>query len=87
MPLLRRRRPVLRAAVAGGAAYHMGKRAARSGEQPQQEAAAPSGPTAAQGMSPTDMGRLKELAELHDQGVLTDEEFEQQKRLCLSGGR
>jgi hypothetical protein len=83
---------VLRAAVAGGAAYRMGKkRAARPGEQPQEETAGsspePAGRTTAGGMSAADMGRLKELAQLHDQGALTDEEFEQQKQVLLGSGQ
>jgi Short C-terminal domain len=95
MPLVRRRRPLLRAAAVGGAAY-MGKRAGErdaqreqpAGEQPagQGFSAAPAPPPAGGGLSSESVTRLKELAELHDQGVLTDAEFEQQKRALLGGG-
>ena len=69
----------------------MGKRAAeKTGareQAPGQEspAAAPSPPSGG-GMSSESVARLKELAELRDQGVLTDGEFEQQKRALLAGG-
>jgi hypothetical protein len=84
MPLVRRRRPVLRAAAVGGAAY-MGKRAAenkgrseeqRFSQQPQQPA-----PTGA--LTPEATTQLKELGSLHESGVLTDAEFEAQKRALL----
>jgi hypothetical protein len=83
MPMLRRRRPVLRAAAVGGAAY-MGKRAGEKknspeqGFQPEQQQAAPSG-----GLTPASTAQLSEIASLHDRGVLTDAEFEQQKRALL----
>lgn len=81
MPLVRRRRPLLRAAAVGGAAY-MGKRSgekrASSEGAPQEEAPAPTG-----GMTPASTAQLNEIASLHDRGVLTDAEFEQQKRALL----
>ncbi len=92
MPLLRRRRPVLRAAVAGGAAYHMGKRAGARSEAAAPEPVQAAAPEPAQppaqsaGMSPTAMQSLKELADLHERGVLTDAEFEQQKQVYLAQG-
>ena len=89
MPLVRRRRPLLRAAVVGGAAYTAGKRnreaAGQTGQQEYPPANQPAPPSA--GMSPAAMERLKEMAELHDQGILTDAEFEQQKRVLLGGGQ
>jgi hypothetical protein len=39
---------------------------------------------AAGGISDAAIEQLKQLAALKDQGVLTDEEFEQQKRKLLS---
>jgi Short C-terminal domain len=82
MPLVRRRRPLLRAAAVGGAAYMAGKRKGESGyEQPE---AMP--PQQGAGASPSTMDQLKTAAELHDRGVLTDAEFEQQKQALLSGG-
>jgi hypothetical protein len=90
MPLVRRRRPLLRAAAVGGAAY-IGKRAGASSarrEQASGQELAPEAPSppASGGLSSESVARLKEMAELHDKGVLTDEEFEQQKRALLGGG-
>jgi hypothetical protein len=90
---------MLRAAtVAGGAAvaYHAGKKvqggrdqdAAQDeqisdlSQQQQQAPAAPAAP-AAGGMSEDAMTKLKELGQLHEQGVLTDEEFAAQKAKVL----
>lgn len=94
MPLLRRRRPLLRAAAVGGGAYMLGKRHAESQEQeqeqdqyeqeaPPQEAPPESPPPSSGGISEDAMARLKELGQLHEQGVLTDEEFAQQKAKLL----
>ena len=99
MPLMRRRRPLLRAAAVGGGAYAMGKRRARNQQyENEQEAgqderisslesqgAAPAAaaPAPAGGISGDAVNRLKELGELHEQGVLTDEEFAQQKAKLL----
>jgi Short C-terminal domain len=82
-----RRQRRRRAAVVGGVAYEAGKRRADS----QQEAGAPepapeqAAPASTGGMSPEAMAQLKELAELHQSGALTDEEFEQQKAKLLGG--
>lgn len=89
MPLVRRR-PLLRAAAVGGGAYVAGKRRAQSQEreydqearlqqleQPQAAPAAPAGPT------PDAIEQLKQLGQLRDQGVLTEEEFAQQKARLL----
>jgi len=73
-----RRRPLLRAAAVGGGAYAMGKRQAASQER---EAPAP----AAGAMAPDAIEQLRQLGQLHDQGVLTDEEFAQQKGRLLGG--
>ncbi|MGN6371754.1 MAG: SHOCT domain-containing protein [Solirubrobacteraceae bacterium] len=90
MPMIRRRRPVLRAAGAaavGGAAYRAGK---RSGE-PTDSAPEPGHtyyppppePSSGVGLSSDTIEQLSELGRLHEQGVLTDEEFEEQKRRYL----
>lgn len=91
-----RRRPLARAAVVGGAAYYGGKKRAegqaREQEQEariaeleaQQYQAAPAAP-AGGGMSEDSMAKLKQLAELHEQGILTDAEFEVQKQKILQG--
>ena len=91
MPFMRRR-PLLRAAAVGGGAYALGKRSERKQAEQQQEAyeagaqstapppPAPAGPS---GITEQDTQRLAELGKLHDQGVLTDEEFAQQKARIL----
>ena len=96
MPL--RRRPLARAAMVGGTAYVAGKRRAegqaRESEQEariqeleaQQSYGAPAAAApAAGGMSPASMDQLKQLADLHTQGILTDAEFEVQKQKILQG--
>jgi len=94
-----RRRPLARAAVVGGAAYYAGKRGAQSAQreadqdaqiqdlQAQQAYAqqAPPPPQASGGMGEDSIEKLKQLAELHEQGVLTDAEFEVQKQKILQG--
>ena len=91
MPLLRRR-PLLRAAAVGGGAYAYGKHRANMQAEQQEEAytagqqsamAPPPAAAAPTGMSDADMARLSELGKLHDQGILTDEEFAQQKARIL----
>ena len=96
MPLLRRR-PLLRAAAVGGGAYLAGKRRANTEAQQQDQAyaqgqqsmmGAPSGPAApapSGGISSEDTARLQQLGELHAQGILTDDEFAQQKARILGG--
>src|SRR5204863_817016 len=100
-----RRRPLMRAAMVGGVAYHAGKKVQQGREedayrdqqiddlqqqqqqyqqQQQQPAYAPPPPPAPnQGISPEAMEQLKQLADLKAQGILTDEEFDSQKRKIL----
>jgi hypothetical protein len=95
MPLIGRRRPILRAAAVGAGAYHAGKKREQSQqreyEQEQRlgalesQPAAPPPPTGRGGMSQDAIEQLKQLGELHDQGVLTDEEFATQKAKLLGG--
>lgn len=84
-----RRQRRRRAAVVGGVAYEAGKRRAQNQEpEPAAEAepaAEPAPPASAGGLSPEAMTQLKELAELHESGALTDEEFAQQKAKLLGG--
>jgi Short C-terminal domain len=92
MPLFRRR-PLLRAAAVGGGAYALGKHRERTQQEDQEQAymagqqsmtgAAPPTAPAAGGVSADDVARLQELGKLRDQGVLTEEEFAQQKKLIL----
>jgi Short C-terminal domain len=92
MPLLRRR-PLLRAAAVGGGAYAFGKHRERKQEEEQQQAYAAgqssvseTAPAATGGITAQDTQRLGELGELHDRGILTDEEFATQKASILSTG-
>ena len=89
-----RRRPLARAAVVGGAAYYGGKKRAegqmREEEQEArlQELEAQQGAAPAQtggGLSEDSMAKLKQLSDLHEQGILTDAEFEVQKQKVLQG--
>ncbi len=97
MPLMRRR-PLLRAAAVGGGAYMMGKHHAAAQQQDAdqeqrlesveaQQAAPQAAPAPAPsgGISSDAMEKLKELGQLHDQGILTDDEFAQQKQRLLAG--
>jgi hypothetical protein len=85
--------------VGGGAAlYHAGKKsqAGTDHEYAQDEAIqdmaqapapppppAPPAPPAASGITDDAIARLKELGALHDEGVLTDAEFDAQKKQIL----
>jgi hypothetical protein len=40
-------------------------------------------PVASRGAGSDDIARLQELGKLHEQGILTDEEFSRQKALIL----
>jgi hypothetical protein len=96
MPFVRRR-PLLRAAVVGGAAYHAGKRVqegrdadyerdARMDELEQQQAmqqqAAPAAAPAG-GITDDAIEQIQKLGALKEQGLITDDEFEAQKRKLL----
>jgi hypothetical protein len=86
MPFMRRR-PLLRAAAVGGTAYMAGKHMARNqadqqnmnasqdqriSDLEQQQASVPA-PRAAAAPSMTD--QLSQIADLHKQGLLSDDEF------------
>jgi Short C-terminal domain len=101
--MFRRRRPLLRAAAVGGGAYLAGKHMARASDQraadeayqddrisqleqqqaPPQQAPPPAAPAAGPSMA----DQLQQLAALHQQGMLTDEEFgaAKAKRLAVAG--
>jgi hypothetical protein len=90
--LMRRRRPLMRAAMVGGVAYHAGKKVqqgreedaetdARLSELEAQQGGAP----AAGGISDDTIEQLGKLGQLHEQGVLTDDEFAAQKQKLLEG--
>ena len=96
--IMRRRRPLLRAAVVGGGAYMAGKSAAnRSAERADQDARisdledpaqqqAPPVPEPRAGQASGDsdvLGQLTKLVQMHDRGALTDEEFSAAKARLL----
>ena len=93
--MFRRRRPLLRAAVVGGGAYVAGKHMARASDQraadeadqddrisqlEQPQAPPPQAPPAA---GPSVADQLQQIAALHQQGALTDDEFAAAKAKLL----
>jgi hypothetical protein len=80
----------MRAAIIGGGAYAVGKRSAQGDQgatdqgatadepESQQAPAAPAG-----GLTDAAVDQLEHLGKLKEQGVLTDEEFAQQKKKLL----
>jgi hypothetical protein len=89
----------MRAAIVGGGAYYAGKRVQeRRQDEADQEArlealeaeqyAAPqqSAPASPGGISDAGMAQLEKLAHLRDAGVLTEDEFNEQKRRILAAG-
>ena len=82
-------RGVARTAVIAGTATHVSNNVSRrqanrwaeQNPEPQYEEAPPPAPAAAPAADP--IAQLKDLAELHDSGVLTDEEFAAQKAKLL----
>jgi hypothetical protein len=85
----------MRAAMVGGVAYHAGKKTQEGrdadyerdarmdqleAQQAQQAQAPPAG-----GMTDNTIEQLGKLGQLHEQGVLTDAEFEVQKQKLLQG--
>jgi Short C-terminal domain len=96
---MRRRRPLARAAIVGGVAYHAGKKVqeGRTEDEMTQErldqleaqqyaaqSQAPA-PQASGGLSDESIQQLQKLAELKTAGVLTEDEFNQQKQRLLQG--
>lgn len=83
--------------MVGGVAYHAGKKTQQGREQEaeqearladlenQQTAPPAAAPAPAGGLSDAAMDQLKQLAELKEAGVLTQEEFDDQKRRLLQG--
>jgi putative oligomerization/nucleic acid binding protein len=84
-----RRQRRRRLAAIGGAGIaakrHHDAKLAEQEQAPEHDAPAePAAPAAAAGgLSEESISRLKELGELHDQNVLSDEEFEQEKAKVL----
>jgi len=90
--MFRRRRPLMRAAMVGGAGYYAGKKvqegreddAERDARLAQLEAEQTQAP-AGGGISDDTIEQLGKLGQLHEQGVLTDAEFDAQKQKLLQG--
>jgi hypothetical protein len=94
-----RRRPLMRAAMVGGVAYHAGKRRQegqyadddrdqRIAELEQQQAMASmpaAQPAPVQAPEPDLVEQIERLGKLKEQGLLTDEEFAAQKQKLLGG--
>jgi Short C-terminal domain len=89
-----RRRPIVRAAAVGTVAYQASKRGAAAGQEQAEEQAHPADappppqaapPPPADSSDPT-VEKIKQLAELHASGALTDEEFAAAKAKALGIG-
>jgi uncharacterized membrane protein YebE (DUF533 family) len=88
MPLVGRRRPLMRAAMVGGAGYVAGKHVAnkQQAEAPPQQAEAPPQAAAAPVSSEADrIDALTKLKGLLDSGVLTQEQYEAERQKLLQG--
>ena len=96
--MMRRRRPLARAAMVGGAAYAVGKRSQRGQDreydqearlqelESQQYAAQAPPPQVPPSGGPTDIAeQLTQLKSLLDQGVLSPDEFAAAKAKLLAG--
>jgi hypothetical protein len=94
----RRGRPLLRTAIVGGVAYSAGSKSAQNAQreadqnariddmESQQQAPAPAeAAPAPAGMSADAITRLQQLAQLKEQGVLTEAEFDAEKQKILQG--
>ena len=80
----RRRRPAMRlaaGAATAGVAYHAGKQHAENEQAEAAPAAAPAEPAAP--AAPDAAAELERLAQLHQSGALTDEEFSAAKAKVL----
>ena len=84
MPLMRRR-PLMRAAMVGGAGYAMGKRREAGQQQQQQPQAAAAPPQAPATSSADRIEALTKLKALLDDGVITEEQFDAERQKLLQG--
>jgi hypothetical protein len=100
--MMRRRRPLMRAAVVGGGAYMVGKHAARGQQQEadqnaqiqdlqdqQAQQQAPPAPAAAAPAAAGGEGiadQIAKLKSLFDSGALTEEEYNAAKQSVIQGG-
>jgi membrane protease subunit (stomatin/prohibitin family) len=90
--MLRRRRPLMRAAMVGGTAYVAGRAGAKHGAAAAQDQAAEAAPAPAAYAPPAaapapssedTYAQLEKLKKLLDDGVLTQPEFDAQKQKLL----
>jgi hypothetical protein len=89
-----RRQRRRRVAAVGGAAvaakkHHDAKQAEQAVPAPASEQPEPGQPDESAvpgGLTPEAMEQLKQLGELHEQGVLSDEEFQREKAKLLGSG-
>ncbi len=89
-----RRRPLLRAAAVGGVGYAAGRHMANKANQQANEDAyqdqqiaalqASQAASAAEAPETDNFEQLQKLGEMHEQGILTDEEFTSAKQKILS---
>ena len=79
---------LLKTAAAGGAGYYAGEKVSESRQADQGPATQGESYTAppAAGSGPDTVAQLQQLAQLHDSGALTDEEFASAKQKLLAGG-
>ena len=88
MPLMRRR-PLMRAAMVGGAGYAVGKRheaAAEAAPAPAAAASAPAAePVAPAASEANRIDALTKLKSLLDSGVLTQEQYESERARLTEG--
>ena len=82
--MFRRRRPLLRAAAVGGAAYYAGKHAQSASDQDAMVDDVAEDEPSSDGLSEDEIAKLRELAELKEKGVLTQDEFEMEKQKILN---
>jgi Short C-terminal domain len=89
MPMMRRR-PLLRAAAVGTVAYQGSKRGAMAGQNQAAQQAAPPPPPPPVAAAPAPpppqdptVEKISQLAQLHANGALTDEEFAAAKAKAL----
>jgi len=84
----RRRRPVLGAAAVGGAGYALGKRRANleedeAGEVEEAEEVDAAAPAEQPGLGDDSIDALEKLGGLKERGLLTQQEFDEQKARIL----
>jgi len=69
--------------LAGGAAYAAGRASGGGNDEPPPEEYAPAPPPPAPTSGASEMDELQQLAEMHDAGTLTDDEFAAAKAKIL----